>query len=118
MQRLTIITTFLTISILIACDRHENTSSAGDKPETSVAQTKTVYYYSCPMDEHKHVYNDKPGECPECRQDLATVVAAPTDSVEFYGCPIINHSHVRQDNPGKCEECNMELKPMCMATNS
>ena len=73
-----------------------------------------MYYYTCPMDSHKHVHSTEPGQCPECNMALVKVVEATVDTAAFFGCPMPVHSHVRKDQSGRCPECNMELKPMKM----
>jgi uncharacterized protein with PIN domain len=73
-----------------------------------------MYYYTCPMDSHKHVHATEPGQCPECNMAMVKVLEADPDTATFFGCPMPTHSHVRSDEPGRCPECNMELKPMKM----
>jgi hypothetical protein len=118
MLRLIILSTFFATFIIFACDRQKESSSEGVQHEMSIEQAKKVYYYTCPMDEHKRVHNDRFGECPECRMNLVAAVEAAPDSADFYGCPMISHSHIRHSESGKCEECNMDLKPMRLATGS
>ncbi|RMF06785.1 MAG: hypothetical protein D6762_08800 [Candidatus Neomarinimicrobiota bacterium] len=71
-------------------------------------------YYTCPMESHKHVRSDQPGNCPECGMKLVKVVETTPEEADFWGCPMPEHSHIRADQPGKCPECGMKLKPMKM----
>lgn len=98
--------------VLIACNgQNEKKSDHQDKLAKESTVEKT-YYYTCPMDDHKHIHSDKPGDCSECGMTLVAAVETAPDSADYYGCPMSAHSHIRHENPGKCEECNMALKPM------
>ena len=118
MSRFIILCTFLAVLIIFACERQKEPSSEGAQHELPAQQAETVYYYTCPMEEHKHVHNDRMGECPECRMNLVATVKTTPDSADYFGCPMISHSHIRHSEAGKCEECNMDLKPMRLATDS
>ena len=83
-----------------------------DMSEKKSADNDQVYYYTCPMEEHKHIHSDKAGKCLECNMDLVAAVTTEDGNKEYYGCPMEAHSHVRHQEPGKCPECSMELKPM------
>jgi hypothetical protein len=71
-----------------------------------------IIYYTCPMEDHKHVHSDKPGKCHECGMALVAAVLTTEDKADFYGCPMEAHSYVRTDISGKCPQCGMELKLM------
>jgi len=112
---------FLLSSILIfmACGQkeqadkervHEDHQMAA--PDTTQKAEEQLIYYTCPMEEHKHVHSDQPGTCPECGMELVAGVVTSEENMEYYGCPMEIHSHVRSDQPGTCAECGMELKPM------
>ena len=111
------ILTVLSISVffvLIACSGQSEQKSEHQQKEdteTTVAVDK-AYYYTCPMEQHKHISSDKPGDCSECGMKLVPVVETTSDSAEFYGCPMPSHSHIRNEEPGNCPECNMKLVPM------
>jgi hypothetical protein len=101
---------------IFACGEQKQSQTTSEEqtqtaPETS-QHTENVYYYTCPMEEHKHVYSDKPGKCPECNMNLVAAVNATEESKEYYGCPMETHSHIRHEHEGKCIECGMQLKPM------
>jgi hypothetical protein len=98
--------------LLIACKGQSETKSEQQGITVKESTAEKIYYYTCPMEEHKNVASDKPGDCPECGMKLVAAVAANLDSIDYYGCPMPEHSHVRQDKPGTCAECNMDLKPM------
>jgi hypothetical protein len=108
-----------TLFTLMACNGQvENKSEHQHKEdtETTVAVDK-AYYYTCPMEQHKHISSDKPGDCSECGMKLVAAVETGSDSAEYYGCPMPSHSHIRHEKAGKCEECNMQLKAMSLKTN-
>ena len=113
---------FLSISVifvLIACSgQSEQKSEHQHKQlkESTVAADKT-YYYTCPMDQHKHIASNEPGDCSECGMKLVAATETVSDDAEYYGCPMPSHSHIRHEKAGKCEECNMELKAMSLKTN-
>lgn len=85
--------------------------------ETAQASEEQLIYYTCPMDQHKHVHSAEPGECPECDMTLVAGVITSEDKMEYYGCPMLIHSHVRSDTAGTCAECGMTLKPMRLVKN-
>ena len=37
---------------------------------------EAVDHYTCPMPEHAHVHQDKPGKCPTCGMTLIPVMKA------------------------------------------
>jgi hypothetical protein len=80
--------------------------------EGKQTMSEKIYYYTCPMGEHKHVGSDKPGDCSECGMKLVAAMPADSANAEYYGCPMYQHSHIRHKEPGKCEECGMDLKAM------
>lgn len=82
------------------------------QPDTTTMAEEKLIYYTCPMEEHKHVHSGKPGTCPECGMDLVAGVVTDTTRMEYYGCPMEIHSHIRSDESGTCQECGMKLKPM------
>ncbi|MFQ6612749.1 MAG: heavy metal-binding domain-containing protein [Fidelibacterota bacterium] len=71
-----------------------------------------LYYYTCPMESHKQIHSDEPGECPECGMEMVKVVSATAETADFYGCSMPDHSGIRSDKPGKCSECGMDLQPL------
>ena len=83
-----------------------------DKTEMAQMTEEQLIYYTCPMEEHKHVHSAEPGDCPDCGMKLVAGVVTSEDKMEYYGCPMLTHSHVRSDSAGTCAECGMELKPM------
>jgi len=92
---------------------HDHGEMQMDKSDKMLAtQAEQVIYYTCPMDEHKHVHGAEGGQCTECSMALVPAVTTTTDKMEYYGCPMEAHSHVRQDEAGTCEDCGMKLKPM------
>ena len=102
--------------VLIACNgQNEKKSDQQDKHAKESTVQKT-YYYTCPMDMHKHIASEKAGDCPECGMELVAAVEAKPDSVDYYGCPMSAHSHIRHEKAGKCEECNTDLKPMKLSS--
>jgi Cu(I)/Ag(I) efflux system membrane fusion protein/cobalt-zinc-cadmium efflux system membrane fusion protein len=86
-----------------------------DKTETNMNMTpdkkanSTKEVYTCPMDEHGHVLQVGPGQCPECGMKLVQVTKTGR---RVYTCPMEEHHNVLLDKPGKCPECGMELVPM------
>ena len=98
--------------VLIACNgQGEKKSEHQDKPVKESIAEKT-YYYTCPMEQHKHISSNKPGDCPECGMHLVAAVEATPDSADYYGCSMQEHSYIRAEKPGDCPECNMKLVPM------
>ncbi|NQV50971.1 MAG: hypothetical protein HQ507_10760 [Candidatus Marinimicrobia bacterium] len=89
-----------------------NMSSDSKMDQGQMNSTESIVYYTCPMESHKHVHSQNPGDCPECGMTLVPVVETATVEADFYGCPMPEHSHVRADAAGKCPECGMQLKPM------
>jgi hypothetical protein len=118
MSRIFTFLSICTLIVLIACSGQSEQKSEHqhkEDTETTVAVDK-AYYYTCPMEQHKHISSDKPGDCSECGMKLVAAVETKSDSAEYYGCPMQSHSHIRHEKAGKCEECNMDLKPMKLAT--
>lgn len=74
--------------------------------------SENIAYYTCPMESHKHIHSQNPGDCPECGMSLVPVVETTTAEADFYGCPMPEHSHIRAEEAGSCPECGMQLKPM------
>lgn len=65
--------------------------------------------YSCPMDEHSHILQVGPGDCPECGMKLVQVEQTGR---KVYTCPMEEHHHVLSNQAGKCPECGMDLVPL------
>jgi Cu(I)/Ag(I) efflux system membrane fusion protein len=65
--------------------------------------------YTCPMDEHGHILQVGPGDCPECGMKLVSITQTGR---KVYTCPMEEHHHILSDKPGKCPECGMELVPL------
>lgn len=82
------------------------------KDHDPINQDMNIAYYTCPMESHKHVHSDVPGDCPECGMEMVAVSEVSPADADFYGCPMPEHSHVRADEAGACPECGMQLKPM------
>jgi hypothetical protein len=104
---------------LFACGQKDQAQTEDTHQDHAMMQSDTtqmaaeqVIYYTCPMEEHKHVHSAEPGKCPECGMDLVAGVVTTEDKMEFYGCPMLAHSYVRSDTAGTCPDCGMELKPM------
>jgi hypothetical protein len=113
------ILTFLSISaffVLITCNGQSEKKSEHQDTQVKESTVEKTYYYTCPMEQHKHISGDKPGDCSECGMKLVAAVETKSDGAEYYGCPMPSHSHIRNEKVGKCEECNMDLKPMKLAT--
>ncbi len=103
----------LVLSLSMSCNEEKQSAAeqqVSSKPENPAEEK--VIYYTCPMEEHKHIHNAEPGNCSECDMDLVAGVITSEEKMEFYGCPMLIHSHVRQQQAGTCEECGMTLKPM------
>ena len=62
--------------------------------------------YTCPMDEHSHILQVGPGDCPECGMVLVPITETGRD---VYTCPMEEHHHVLSNKPGDCPECGMKL---------
>lgn len=105
--------------VLLGCsqkDSHEGHDHSNMKMEkqekmATVMEEKLIYY-TCPMDEHKHVHSREAGKCSECGMDMVAGVITSEEQMEFWGCPMEAHAHVRLDEAGTCEDCGMQLKPM------
>jgi len=65
--------------------------------------------YTCLMDEHSHILQVGPGDCPECGMKLVQVGQTGR---KVYTCPMEEHHHVLSNQPGKCPECGMDLVPL------
>lgn len=100
---------------LTACqgkkDSHAGHDHSKDEMTKPMAEEKLVYY-TCPMESHKHVHSQEPGNCIECGMKMVQAVTASPETADFYGCPMPDHSHIRSEKPGNCSECGMTLKPM------
>jgi Cu(I)/Ag(I) efflux system membrane fusion protein/cobalt-zinc-cadmium efflux system membrane fusion protein len=70
--------------------------------------------YTCPMEEHSHILQVGPGDCPECGMKLISSTEAGR---KVYSCPMEEHHHVLSDKPGKCSECGMDLVPLSQKTS-
>jgi hypothetical protein len=124
-MRLFIITVILSFLFLFACgqDKEAKEQSANkqeieNQADTGkIEQNEKLAYYTCPMEEHKHIHSNEPGKCPECSMDLVAVIETNEEIKDYYGCTMAADSHVRHDKSGKCEECGMELKPMRLQKN-
>jgi hypothetical protein len=97
---------------LIACNGQSEKKSDLQDKDVKESTVEKTYYYTCPMEGHKHIASKTPGDCSECGMKLVAAVEAKPENKEYYGCPMPSHSHIRHEKPGKCEECNMDLKPM------
>jgi Cu(I)/Ag(I) efflux system membrane fusion protein/cobalt-zinc-cadmium efflux system membrane fusion protein len=62
--------------------------------------------YTCPMDEHSHILQVGPGDCPECGMVLVPITETGRN---VYTCPMEEHHHVLSNKPGDCPECGMKL---------
>ncbi|MCH7613441.1 MAG: hypothetical protein IIB95_08090 [Candidatus Marinimicrobia bacterium] len=115
MKRILITSILGVILGLTACqgkkDSHEGHDLSKNEMAKPAVEEKLVYY-TCPMESHKHVHSQEPGNCPECGMKMVQAVMTPVETADYYGCPMPDHSHVRSDKPGNCNECGMELKPM------
>jgi Cu(I)/Ag(I) efflux system membrane fusion protein/cobalt-zinc-cadmium efflux system membrane fusion protein len=65
--------------------------------------------YTCPMDEHSHILQVGPGDCPECGMYLVPITETGRD---VYTCPMEEHHHILSNVPGGCPECGMQLAPL------
>jgi len=65
--------------------------------------------YTCPMDEHSHILQVGPGDCPECGMYLVPITETDRHA---YTCPMEEHHHVLSNKPGDCIECGMKLVPL------
>ena len=109
------------ISLVVsAAEDNVEQKPAEDKASTDDMTTEvkeTVIYYTCPMNQHKHIHSDSAGTCNDCNMALVAAVVTSEDKKDYYGCPMLEHSHVRSDQPGTCADCGMELKPMRLVKN-
>ena len=111
-----ILFTLVTTSLFIlACGQKEEMKMEhkqhANEAAVQMAEEQFIYY-TCPMDEHKHIHSAESGKCTECNMELVQAVVTSKDKMDFYGCPMEAHSHVRTDKLGTCADCGMELKPM------
>ena len=102
--------------VLIACNGQSEEMSEHQHKQEKVSTVEKTYYYTCPMENHKHIASATPGDCSECGMKLVAAVEVKADSADYYGCPMYQHSHIRHESPGKCEECKMDLKPMKLSS--
>jgi hypothetical protein len=65
--------------------------------------------YTCPMDEHSHILQVGPGDCPECGMYLVPITETGRQA---YTCPMEEHHHILSNKPGDCPECGMKLVPL------
>jgi len=65
--------------------------------------------YTCPMEEHSHILQVGPGDCPECGMYLVPITETGR---QVYTCPMEEHHHVLSNRPGDCPECGMKLVPL------
>lgn len=65
--------------------------------------------YTCPMDEHSHILQSGPGNCPICGMKLTPVEKISGRTI--YVCPMPEDSMV-SFKPGKCPKCGMKLVKM------
>lgn len=112
MLRFTGLIMILGLILFFACADKPQTETVQDKQAVQQDSVKKVYYYTCPMEEHKQIASNKEGKCSECGMVMVAMEETLPDSADYYGCPMVSHSHIRHDKAGKCEECNMDLKPM------
>ena len=94
--------------------KQAQTTSESEMMQHNDEKSSKIYYYTCPMDEHKHVHSNKPGKCSECNMDLVAATQVTAEIYDYYGCPMETHSHIRHDKAGICEECGMQLEPMML----
>ena len=117
--------------VLIACGGKNETQSQGqssisetthkmeghesikmEKQKTHISESGQLVYYTCPMESHKHVHSDEPGNCPECGMKMVAAVVTTEKSAEYFGCPMKSHSHIRSVKPSTCDQCGMKLVPI------
>jgi len=84
--------------------QYSNLNLTPDKKANSAEEV-----YACSMDEHSHVLQVGPGDCPECGMKL---VPSTETGRKVYSCPMPEHHHILSDKPGKCPECGMDLVPL------
>jgi Cu(I)/Ag(I) efflux system membrane fusion protein len=91
--------------------KHEH----GEGGNLNLTPDKKAHYadevYTCPMDEHSHILQVGPGECPECGMYLVPITETGRP---VYTCPMPEHHHILSNRSGDCPECGMkliELKP-------
>ncbi len=109
-----IFTAFLGLVLgLTGCQGKKDSAKAPAKMEMAKpAAGENLVYYTCPMESHKHVHSQEPGNCPECGMKMVMAVTTTPENADYYGCTMPGHSHVRSEEPGNCSECGMALKPM------
>ena len=112
---------FLT-AFVVACGGKQEPSHSDHSdhmhgtPMAAKVEGERLIYYSCPMEEHKHIHSMKPGECSICGMKMKAGVITTEEKMEYWGCPMEIHSHIRQDEPGTCDLCMMKLQPMRLTT--
>lgn len=112
-MRLIHILGIITITLaLTACGGEKKEKAIPETVSPEKAETEEVLYYTCPMEAHKQVHSEQPGNCPECGMKMVPVVKSDKENAEFFGCPMPAHSHIRHSESGSCEECGMKLVPM------
>jgi Cu(I)/Ag(I) efflux system membrane fusion protein len=65
--------------------------------------------YTCPMDEHSHILQVGPSDCPECGMFLVPITETGR---HVCTCPMEEHHHVLSNKPGDCPDCGMKLVPL------
>lgn len=93
------------------------TEESGHMMPMDSTSGESIAYYTCPMEEHKHIHSAEPGKCPECNMSLVPVIKTTKEKAEYYGCTMEEDSHVRSDKPGNCPECGMPLQAMRLDKN-
>jgi hypothetical protein len=85
----------------------------GEAGNLNLTPEKMAHYaddvYTCPMDEHGHILQVGPGDCPECGMYLVPITETGR---QVYTCPMEEHHHILSDKPGDCPECGMKLVPL------
>jgi Cu(I)/Ag(I) efflux system membrane fusion protein/cobalt-zinc-cadmium efflux system membrane fusion protein len=85
----------------------------GEVRNLNLTPDKKAHYaddvYTCPMDEHSHILQVGPGDCPECGMFLVPITETGRD---VYTCPMEEHHHILSNVPGRCPECGMQLAPL------
>ena len=111
-MRFILIVSLFGFLISVACREQKPAQEPAPATESIAEVEESTIYYTCPMEEHKHIHSDSVGTCSECNMVLVAAVVTSEDKMEFYGCPMLEHSHVRSEQPGTCADCGMTLKPM------
>ena len=83
---------------------HAETENLNLTPEKMAHLADDVY--TCPMDEHSHILQVGPGDCPECGMFLVPITETGRHA---YTCPMEEHHHILSNKPVDCPECGMKL---------